>query len=58
MVKKIDELINIPKNIDSPESIKIKEEFWKKMHDHLEHTKKMVEDWQEEDRLKKSIINY
>ena len=50
MVKKLDELINPPKDPNSAESIQIKTEFWKKMSDHLEHTKKMIKEWQEEDR--------
>ena len=50
MVKKLDELKQEPKDPNSPESIKIKEEFWKKMSTHLEHTKNMIEGWIKEDK--------
>ena len=47
MVKNLNELKQEPKD---PESIKIKEEFWKKMAAHLENTKNMIKKWAEEDR--------
>jgi hypothetical protein len=50
MVKKLDELKQEPRDPDSLESIKIKDEFWKKMSEHLEHTKNMIEGWVEEAR--------
>jgi len=50
MVKKLDELKQEPKDPDSPESLEIKKAFWEKMAKHLSHTKKMVAEWEEEDR--------
>jgi hypothetical protein len=50
MEKKIDELKQEPNDPNSPESVKIKEEFWKKMAEHLEHTKSMVARWIKEDK--------
>jgi hypothetical protein len=50
MVKKLDELVNTPKDPNSPES----QEFLRELHERsLEHQakmKKMIEEWKEEDR--------
>ena len=50
MVKKIDELVDPPKDPNSPES----QEFLRELHERsLERharMKKMIEEWQEEDR--------
>jgi hypothetical protein len=50
MPEKIDELKHGHRTPNSAESIKIKEEFWKKMSDHLENTKNMIKKWAEEDK--------
>lgn len=50
MDEKLDELQQTPRDPTTPESIKIKEEFWKKMSENLKHMKEMVEGWIEEDK--------
>lgn len=50
MTKKLDELNKPPVDVNSPESQAFLRELQKKIRIHIEETKKMLEEWQEEDR--------
>ncbi len=50
MVKKLDELTQEPKDPNSPESQAFLREIRSKCLAHQEKMKKMIEEWQEEDR--------
>lgn len=50
MTDSLNELSKNPKDPNSPESVKIKKEFWNKMSDYFEHTKSMIEGWSKEDK--------
>jgi hypothetical protein len=47
--KKLDELTSVPRDPNTPESIEIKKEFWRKMSENFDKLGRRLREWEEED---------